>query len=293
MSTGARVIDRLRRPEYTGENRCVPCTAVNLVIAGLLAAGTWVTLSAAGARPSAAAPALGAAVFLLSVAAIYLRGYLVPGTPWFTKTYFPDWLLRAFEKGPAASPATAAASPGGAVGARAGPEDGREFDVEAVLEDAGATEECADADDLCLVPAFREAWQAEVEAIRSSEGGPRERTTALGDDLTVNRRGEVLVARADGAIVGQWESEAAFLADVAAAEVLAERYPPWADFGVAERGAVLNGLRLFVERCPSCDGRVTFGEEVVESCCRFADVVAVTCEGCGARLFEAEVDEAA
>lgn len=290
MSTGASVIDRLRRPEYTGENRCVPCTAVNLVIACLLAVGVWAALAAAGTRPAFAPLALGAAVFLLAVAAIYLRGYLVPGTPWFTKTYFPDWLLRAFEKAPATeSPAGAAV----AGGARTGGEDGREFDVEAVLEDAGATEECADADDLCLVPAFREAWRAEVEAIRDAEGGPRERTTALGADLTVNRRGEVLVARADGAIVGQWESEAAFLADVAAAEVLAERYPPWADFGVAERGAVLNGLRLFVERCPSCDGRVTFGEEVVESCCRFADVVAVTCEDCGARLFEAEVDEAA
>ena len=290
MSAGARVIDRLKQPEYTGENRCVPCTAVNLVIAGLLAVGVWAVLAAAGIRPAWVAPSLAAASFLLSVAAIYLRGYLVPGTPWFTKTYFPDWLLRAFEKEPATESSAGVAVAGGA---RTGGHAVGEFDVEAVLHDAGAVEECADADDLCLVPAFREAWRSAVEAVRSAEGGPRERADALDADLVVEERGEVLVARADGAIAGQWESEAAFIADVAAAGVLAERYPGWGDLDLRERGAVLGGLRLFVERCPSCDGPVTFGEEVVESCCRFADVVAVTCEDCGARLFETEVDEAA
>lgn len=273
MSTATRVLDRLRRPEYTGENRCVPCTAVNLVIAAGLALAAWFLL------PAGVGPAVGAAVLVASVAAIYLRGYLVPGTPWFTKTYFPDRLLRAFDKG------TATASPPATA-------DG-EFDVEAALADAGATEECADADDLCLTPEFREAWRAEVEAVREADDRPRELVSALGEGLSLETRGEVMVAVDDELQVGIWESEAAFVADVAAARVLAERYPAWAGFAIEERGGVLNGLRLFVERCPACDGPVTMGEEAVESCCRFADVVAVTCEDCGARLFEAEVDAAA
>jgi hypothetical protein len=48
----------------------------------------------------------------------------------------------------------------------------------------------------------------------------------------------------------------------------------------------LSGLRLFVETCPVCDGRVSIGEETVESCCRSYDVVAVACDDCDARLLE-------
>lgn len=55
---------------------------------------------------------------------------------------------------------------------------------------------------------------------------------------------------------------------------------------------MLNGLRLFVERCPACDGPVTADREVVESCCRSLDVVAVSCDACGARLFETEAPTA-
>ena len=292
MATGTRALDRFRQPEYTGENRCVPCTAVNLVIAAVLAVAVWFVVASASNLPAAVASGLGAAVFVASVAVIYLRGYLVPGTPWFTKTYFPDWLLRAFEKEPAAASAGATVtSPGTASEAATGDPVEGDFDVEAVIQDAGAAEECADVDDLCLTPEFREAWRSRIESVRSAEGHLRERATALDDDLTVNQRGDVLVARQGSALVGQWESEAAFLADVAAADVLAERYPPWDGFDVARRGAVLNGLRLFLERCPACDGPVSFGEEVVESCCRFTDVVAVTCEDCGVRLFETEVVE--
>jgi len=51
------------------------------------------------------------------------------------------------------------------------------------------------------------------------------------------------------------------------------------------RGEVLNGLRMFLETRPS-GGDVRMGEEVVESCCTSHEVVAVTCEETGERLFE-------
>ena len=85
MSTD--LIERLERPEYTGENRCGACTAVNL----LLAAGLAALL---GRRNRA----LGLLAFLGSAALVYLRGYLVPGTPELTKRYLPEAVLALFGK---------------------------------------------------------------------------------------------------------------------------------------------------------------------------------------------------
>ncbi|GAB3032824.1 hypothetical protein GCM10025298_22210 [Natronobiforma cellulositropha] len=90
MQSGlSRVYERVHQPEYTGENRCIPCTSVNVVIALVVAGGI-----ALWNRPIALV------AFVLSLAAIYVRGYLVPGTPTLTKRYFPDWLLAKFDKEP-------------------------------------------------------------------------------------------------------------------------------------------------------------------------------------------------
>ena len=275
MST--RVLDRLRRPEYTGENRCIPCTATNLVVAAVLSAAVWALLPAS--LGPWLTPALGAAVFVVAAGAIYLRGYLVPGTPWFTRTYFPDWLLRAFDKEPAVEPPVRGA--------------GGEVDVESVLLDACAVSECDDVDDLCIEADFREAWRAEVLAIRGADERPRDLSSVLGDGVRLEEHGDPPAATDGTQLVAQWPSEAAFLADVAGGAVLAARYPGWAELGPAERAAVLAGLRLFVERCPSCGGPVTMGEEAVASCCRWHDVIAVACDDCGARLLETEVPDEA
>jgi len=83
------VVDDLRQPEYTGENRCEPCTVLNLVIAAVL--GSVI------ARKSRLGGLLAVGI---SVALIYLRGYLVPGTPALTKRYLPPEVLRWFGKEP-------------------------------------------------------------------------------------------------------------------------------------------------------------------------------------------------
>lgn len=112
------VLDRFRQPEYTGENRCIPCTATNVLIALALSVAVgygWAATVGRFAWPIALA------VFGVGIAAVWLRGYLVPGTPELTKRYFPDWLLRRFDKHP-----TPGATPGGldagveAPGVRAG-----------------------------------------------------------------------------------------------------------------------------------------------------------------------------
>jgi hypothetical protein len=266
MSFSERV-HRLRQPEYTGENRCIPCTIVNLLIAVLVSGLVAI-----------ASPPVAAVVFAVSVAAIYLRGYLVPGTPTLTKRYFPDPVLRLFDKHELPEPPTV--------------ED--DSDVEAFLLDVDAVEVCREGTDLCLTEGFREAWYDRIERLRE-QGDVDEGVVALfeGLDIDPNRvriesYGDAYEAYIDDTRVGQWESRAAYLADIGAEAELRERHPAWHRLGFDERTEILGALRLWLERCPTCDGPVTLGEETVESCCRSIDVIAATCEECGARVFEAQ-----
>lgn len=277
----ADVVERFRRPEYTGERRCTPCTIVNAAIALVVAA---VLLVGMPLDPVEAAVIAGAWL-LVATAAIGLRGYLVPGTPQLTRTYLPDRVLRYFEHtGPGTAPTG-------------------DVDPVAVLEGAGAVTECEDVDDLCLTDDFRAAWRARIEARRDGDTTLSdlaavvdlpERALAFEDygnafvALAAPDPAEVDADAGHRQRVGQWESHGAFVADMAGADLLRERSPVWSRLAPAERGQVLNGLRVFLEACPSCGGRVALGEETVESCCRSREVVAVTCDDCGARLFEAE-----
>ncbi|MFB6069209.1 MAG: hypothetical protein ABEJ90_04700 [Halobacterium sp.] len=244
----------------------MPCTVVNLVVA-----------VAAGAVVGLAAPAAGIAVFAGSVAVIYFRGYLVPGTPTLTKRYLPESVLRLFDKQQDAAAAVV---------------DGEAFDVEDVLLDADVVTECQNGHDLCLTPWFERAWYERIESVRDADDdGVEDLFDSLDvdpDRVSVRDHGDAYVALVDDVRVGQWESRAAYVADLAAMAVLSEEYHVWSALGFDQRTQLLGALRLWLDRCPSCDGAVTLGEETVESCCRSIDVVAATCEGCGSRVFEAE-----
>ncbi|WP_256300416.1 hypothetical protein [Haloarchaeobius salinus] len=259
---GESFVEQLRRPEYTGENRCIPCTVTNLGIAVVLSAGAFLLSSW-----------LAAGVALVSVTAIYLRGYLVPGTPELTKRYFPDWLLSWFDRGPV-------------------PFDAESFAVEGLLLEAGAV--VPGEADVELDATFATEWYGEMERVHD-EPSQRAALAELADldvdEIRLDARPGRFVAWYDGEWLGQWESRAAFVADMAAAPVLATRLEDWESMPVAYRSELLAGLRLFLDRCPTCDGDVTFGTDVVESCCRSYDVVAANCSGCDARLFELPFDE--
>lgn len=274
MSSVSAALDAVRQPAYVGENRCIPCTLVNAVIAVVLAALAWVFL----------APEAGVLVVLLSALAIGLRGYLVPGTPTLTKRYFPDWVLAYFDKAPASS--TAADDAGGLAH--------EEVDVEQTLVGVDILRPCDDRDDLCLDDDFRRTWRDRMEEVNDDEATPGAVANLLDIDpsnLELEDHGEgAFMAIHDGIRVGQWESRAALVADVAAADLVAARDVDWDDRPIAVRGELLGGLRLFLENCPDCGGPVTFGRETVESCCRSHEVVAVSCNDCGARLFEARYE---
>ena len=274
-STSGRLA-RFKQPEYTGENRCLPCTVVNTIIALVLS----VAVVAGVARVANPAAGLAAGVVLLgcSLGAIYFRGYLVPGTPELTKQYFPPWLLGLFGKEPEVQTNVAADT---------------EIDPEAELLGVGALEPCEESDDLCLTASFRESWFEEIDRVNAESDASRDRLLALlgleEANVRFTEHGRAFQAFVDGTVVGRWESEAAFLADLGAAQALSREYDGWDELAVESRGQLLNGLRLFIDRCPECGGVPSFETETVESCCSTQDVAAVTCEDCDSRLFESAI----
>jgi hypothetical protein len=261
-------LDGLRQPQYTGENRCIPCTAVNTVLALVLAAGLSALLT----------PVVGLLVLAVSLAAIYLRGYLVPGTPELTKRYFPDWLLAWFDKGPEQTQQPTA-------------ELDKDLDPEEILSTVDAVEPCVDEDDLCLTDSFAAAWDDEMRRLRDEDA----RHAALvdlfeTDSVTVGTGGSQVSVSDGGAPLATWPSEGALVADLAADEVLVSRAPEWETLAPEQRFGLLAGLRSFLETCPLCDAPTELGEQTVQSCCRSWEVLSVHCTACDTDLLELDPD---
>jgi hypothetical protein len=252
---------RLRRPEYTGDNRCLPCTVVNLALAAGATAGVGLI-----SPPAALAVAAG------SLASIYFRGYLVPGTPELTKRYLPDSVLGVFGKAPR-------------------PVSASDVDPAVVLIGAGVVVDDPEAPDTSLDPAFGAAWTDRTgELLHGDEASAVGALAGVAEipheDLAVVSYGDAVAVFLDEERLGTWESAAAFCADVAGLELLAGRVPGWDRLGTDARSEVVGTLRLFVETCPDCGGRVSLGETTVTSCCSTREVIAATCGNCGTRLLE-------
>jgi hypothetical protein len=269
------ILDHVRQPEYTGENRCIPCTIVNLAIAAIVCA-TLVFLS----WPVAAGFAV------LALGSIALRGYLVPGTPILTKRYLPDRVLALFDNEPI--PVGEDLDTNTDTNTDTDTSANQPLDTEQVLLGAGVVEPCSDIDDLCLALGFREDWHGRMDTIVESETEREALAEALdtNGEIEFVDHGEAFAAHVDNQSVGQWESRAAFVADLAAARELPEWIDEWETLDATDQGTLVRGLRVFVETCPSCDGPVVPSQETVESCCREHTVVAIACDACGARLFE-------
>lgn len=312
------IIDNLHQPEYTGENRCGPCTVLNLIIAGLLGS-LIVRKSKLG----------GLAAVAISIGLIYLRGYLVPGTPTLTKQYLPPRVLRWFGKnpnpeiargfggteteGPAARDVSRSSEANKTTTAphnsarhsvpkterteTAGPEQPSEAsDLDVFFQEHGILEPCLDANDLCLTESFETAWFDEIEPLADADITKSEVVEAFGieadaDQFDLMTRDEAHLLRSETGQIGQWPSRPALVADVAASRVLVSWIPDWDSYDPDQKGRLLNSLRMFLETCPTTDEDIEIGEEVVESCCSSHKVVAVTCEESGDRLFEHPLPE--
>lgn len=265
MKPAGPVLDRLRQPAYTGANRCIPCTIANSAIAVAVAvavAGVTLRLTT-----PARAGAAGMGVLLVSASAIWLRGYLIPGTPTLTKRYMPPWMLRLFGKAPVA-------------------ETPRHVDAESILVATDILIPCEETEGLCLRSAFHEQWAAALrEADGSAELLSLLGTTATEDSLTQERPGGALVISGPHQQWGQWPSTTAIQADVATARVLRRKLDGWGVYHPVDRAALLRAVRIRLGRCPGGED-LSVNEETVPSCCGDHDVIAVECTGTGDRLVE-------
>jgi hypothetical protein len=285
--------DRVRRLEHTGERRCWPCTVVNAV---LLALGTLL-LRRSRLR------ALSLPLALFGTAAIWLRGYLVPGTPrWAPKLVAALPLpYDPFDHGGRYAPDPSADSPGRAGVAGGGTGSGTvETDgaagTDGTAEDDGATEDDP-------TPGSSDSLGEDVP--------PEELLSRLAETGLVHEDGEDLVL--DAGFEADWHDAMDDLADLSTGELAAatfeiahaadyetyaDEYGEWVllDDGrggvkgrtwltrpvaIAEAGAVraLEGriedrgtrlaaagpLRMFLQSCPDCGSDLGFTTS--QACC--------------------------
>lgn len=256
-----RLVDAVRRPEYTGANRCWPCTYLNAaIVAGLavVAAVVWLPL----------APALLAG----GAALIALRGYVIPGTPAFGPKLAP-YLPVAFRHGPGGPSGHEAATDGGPTGNDGGP-DGEP----AALGEAGTGDDdpdgeatmrallaagvlVEDGDALVVADGFADAWTAEMAALRELDDDALAAAAAEAAPVEVTGR-----ASDDGRWISlsgtttTWLLRVQAIADVAAVRAMADT-----DVPETLRARAAEPLRMFVPECPTTGGPVV--ETTVSNCC--------------------------
>lgn len=284
----------LKQQEYTGENRCMPCTVVNLLIAvGLATIASLVTVE------------LGAVVLFLSILAIYFRGYLVPGTPTLTKRYLPNRLLAAFDKHPAHETDTDDDQQWETLEKL---EDYRQNAVnpEEFLLDIGAVELCEGGTDLCFTAEFEDRVEQALASVAIGEDDSPNGIPAgiQGDDgrnviaeifgvdtNSIRFKDREYPAISVSRRIRKWPSASALGVDVAHHQALGEQSSRWQSVPAKQRIDILRSLRSFQETCPNCGGPIVAGEEVVESCCASYEVISVGCADCGTHLLELDPEK--
>lgn len=271
VRTVRQPIERLRQPAYTGENRCYPCTVVNLVLTGVTTAALWLVH-----------PAVSGVVLVAGLAAVYLRGYVVPGTPTLTTRYLPAPVLRLFGKA-----------------------DGVECHAGAPIAVTAPELQAADIvtsgpTGARLAPAVSDAIHTRLAAFdelhTAEEIDPEAMpTAALAETLGLSSEA---ISPVPGAIafslperLVRWVSPAALAVDLAEAAVLADRVDTWTSLGPERRLELLVAVRALVEQCPVCEGPVVRELAVPKTCCRDPDpVVQCRCEACDCALLERPTD---
>lgn len=261
-------LDAIRRPAYTGDDRCWPCTVVNAVIV-LVAAVVIAALSGP----------LALVVLGGGAALIYLRGYVVPGTPSFAPR-----LVAAAGLAPYFEHVAADDTPD-----RRSDDLAENVDPERMLGamfEAGVMTE-GDDGDLYLSDAFETAWREEMATLREVDDDALAAATAEVvpfDGVGQIKYDGVSVEGDDGVV---WLRPVHAIADVAAVRAMARVGVP---DSVRAPGA--SPLRLFLPACPACGGAVE-QTTVTDGCCGGTMSVTDTpnrrvlaCEDCGVEVHD-------
>lgn len=258
------VFDAVRRPEYTGESRCWPCTVLNGLVLAVTSAGIALVDRTAALL-----------LFALGAGLIAVRGYLVPYTPRFAPTLAAAFPFDFYEE--------------------RGPSDslGRETDGEGVLDalaEAGVI--VADGEMLFLADEFREDWRAAMGTLRELDDDQFAAAVADAAPRASGARVERRRGRTDAVVepdTGSVADERRLAYPVALAEVGAVRALGERVSDPALRAAVAEPLRTFLETCPACGGRVE--ETTAQQCCgaptnpRQGPQEVLACADCGERLY--------
>lgn len=245
------LIDRIRRPEYTGENRCWPCTVVNGTILAVLAG-----LLARRDRRTAAV-----AVTVLGSAAIVLRGYFVPYTPQFAPRLVAALPIDAFDHDDEPEETGSLSDSTGAPDGTDAADEPTGEEVLTELIEAGVV--VPEGDDLRLDDDFRDDWHREMQTLRELELSEIE---AIADELTppsVETRTDqgwdrpILILDGGG-------MPSTLRRHIAVAELGGARALESTVESDAIRLAAGRPLRSLLEDCPLCDGELTISRA---SCC--------------------------
>jgi hypothetical protein len=296
-------LDSVRDETYTGDNRCWPCTLVNIAIVGIVA----VALALRKRR------LLGALVATVGLGVVYLRGYLVPYTPrfapelvaasplpdeWFHDDYSPPDIDDVDSQTTAAEFDTGSE----ATGADESDETGRSHDTdesvslsddvdldgEAVMREL-AEAGVIDADDemLFLTDDVETAWYDTIDELATlpldalaAEVHETFPHVQQAEGLHTDDRDWVVVGAGGGNLIARPVA----VAEVAAYRVLAD----YVDDDQV-RTAATETFRMFLEECPVC------GTELAEStetgCCgghtnpREAPDETLVCPSCEQRVY--------
>jgi hypothetical protein len=259
VSTSMNVLGGIRKPEHTGEERCLPCTVVNLAI-------LWLGVNAVVLLGS---PLAAGGLLVVGLAAIWLRGYLVPFTPRFA----PQLV--------AASPLPTAwfhetTEPGSLSQSEAD-----EGELLARLQQAGVVE--ADEQRVYLEPSFEQRWHDEMDELAALS------LSTLAEELS-SLPGLSSVRPVDDG--QQWlavdDRTGLFPRHVVVAELGAVRALEPSVDDPADRLAMARPLREFLTECPICDSAFRESSEV--SCCggytkpREAPKTTLVCPECEQRF---------
>ncbi len=258
------LLERARRPEHTGENRCWPCTVLNVLIAVVI-----------GVVLSARNRVFGLVAFGVSILAIKLRGYLVPGTPRVAPPLVEP-LPVDFGHGDRKQSESINDD-------TIQPDDADPERLLNALVDAGIL--FSEGDDIRLEEGFREAWRDRMRRLREcsmAELAARVERVAP-NDVTGHAEGDRVLLEGERDV---WMRPAVAIAETAAAETLAN-YNMSSELGAAAAGP----LRMFTPVCPMCAG--TTQETTVQNCCGGPGSIysnpeqpVVACQECETVLFE-------